>query len=229
MNEEINELLSIYEQEKKLIESIIEEDQIDGDYKAIRLNSKNLNRIQHQIALIKSLIDPYMQEKEGLKKTIDFLVEKSEFEESDEYRTHMLAQIDRKLDQLNSYKPGYFNDGQEFDDAIFDLVKQKIEGFIFNLKKENKLAILFKRTDKEILLSLTNIKRLKKQRILDKNARTVLKSIGFKEEKYDDSLVFTYGLDNFKDAIFIKTIVSRVIFDAFYFQELDKETTIEIF
>jgi hypothetical protein len=229
MNEEINELLSIYEQEKKLIESIIEEDRIDSDYKAIYINSKNLNRIQRQIALIKSLIDPYTQEKERLKRTIDFLVEKSELEESDEYRTQMLAQIDRKLDQLNSYKPGYFNDGQEFDDAIFDLVEEKIEEFIFNLKKENKLAILFKRTDKEILLSLTNIKRLKKQRILDKNARTILKSIGFKEEKHVDSLVFTYGLDNFKDAIFIKTIVSRVIFDAFYFQELDKETTIEIF
>lgn len=229
MNEEINALLSIYEQEKKLIESIIEEDRIDGDYKAIRLNSKNLNRIQHQIALIKSLIDPYTQEKERLKRTIDFLVEKSEFEESNEHRTHMLAQIDRKLDQLNSYKAGYFNDGQEFDDAIFDLVEQKIEGFIFNLKKENKLAILFKRTDKEILLSVTNIKKLKKQRILDKHTIAVLKSIGFKEEKHADSLIFTYGLDNFKDAIFIKTIVSRVIFDAFYFQELDKETTIEIF
>ncbi|TCD19840.1 hypothetical protein EZ456_20245 [Pedobacter psychrodurus] len=229
MNEEINELLSIYEQEKKLIESIIEEDRIDNDYKAIRLNSKNLNRIQRQIALIKSLIDPYTQEKERLKRTIDFFVEKSELEESNEYRAHMLAQVDRKLDQLNSYKPGYFNDGQEFDDAIFDLVEQKIEGFIFNMKKENKLALLFKRTDKEILLSVTNIKKLKKQHILDKNTRIVLKSIGFKEEKDVDSLIFTYGLDHFKDAIFIKTIVSRVIFDAFYFQELDKETTIEIF
>jgi len=229
MNEEINELLSIYEQEKKLIESIIEEDRIDGDYKAIRLNSKNLNRIQRQIELIKSLIDPYTQEKERLKRTIDFFVKKSEREESDEYRTQMLAQIDRKLDQLNSYKLAYFNDGQEFDDAIFDLVEQKNEGFIFNLKKENKLAILFKRTDKEILLSITNIKKLKKQHILDKNARAVLKSIGFKEEKHDDSLVFTYGLDNFKDAIFIKTIVSRVIFDAFHFQNLDNKTTIEIF
>jgi len=229
MNEEINALLSIYEQEKKLIESIIEEDRIDSDYKAIRLNSKNLNRIQRQIELIKSLIDPYTQEKERLKRTIDFLVKKNEFEESDEYRTHMLAQIDRKLDQLNSYKPGYFNDGQEFDDAIFDLVEQKIEGFIFNLKKENKLSLLFKRTDKEILLSVINIKKLKKQHILNKNTIAVLKSIGFKEEKPVDSLVFTYGLDNFKDAIFIKTIVSRVIFDAFYFQELDKETTIEIF
>ncbi|RLJ77488.1 hypothetical protein [Pedobacter alluvionis] len=229
MNEEINELLSIYEQEKKLIESIIEEDRIDNDYIAIHINSKNLNRIQRQIALIKSLIDPYAQEKEQLKRTIDFFVKKSELEESNEYRTHMLAQIDQKLDQLNSYKPGYFNDGQEFDDVIFDLAEQKIEGFIFNLKKENKLALLFKRMDKEILLSVTNIKKLKKQHILDKNSRAVLKSIGFKEEKHLDSLVFTYGLDNFKDAIFIKTIVSRVIFDAFYFQELDKKTTIEIF
>ncbi|CAH0163462.1 hypothetical protein SRABI27_01414 [Pedobacter sp. Bi27] len=229
MNEEINELLSIYEQEKELIESIIEEDRIDSDYKAIYINSKNLNRIQRQIALIKSLIDPYAQEKERLKRKIDFFVKKSELEESDEYRTQMLAQIDRKLDQLNSYKPGYFNDGQEFDDAIFDLVEQKIKGFIFNLKKENKLAILFKRTDKEILLAVTNIKKLKKQHILDKNAKAVLKSIGFKEEKHVDSLVFTYGLDNFKDAIFIKTIVSRVIFDAFYFQGLDTKATIEIF
>ncbi len=68
MNEEINELLSIYEQEKELIQSLIKEDQIHQDYKAIYLNSKNLNRIKRQIGLIKSLIDPHAQEKEHLKK-----------------------------------------------------------------------------------------------------------------------------------------------------------------
>lgn len=228
MNEEINELLSIYEQEKKLIESIIEEDRIDSDYKAIRLNSKNLNRIQRQIALIKSLIDPYAEEKEQLKRSIGFFVEKSRLEESIDYRNHMLEQIDQKLDQLNSYKPGYFNDGQEFDDVIFDLVEKRIAGFIFNLKKEEKLSLLFERNEKEILLSITNIKRLKKKYLLNKTTRKSLKYIGFKEEKHIDSFVFNYSLDHFKDAIFIKTIVSRVIFDAFHFDGLNKETTLEI-
>jgi len=35
MNEEINELLSIYKQEKELIESLIESDKLDKDNKAI--------------------------------------------------------------------------------------------------------------------------------------------------------------------------------------------------
>ncbi|MBB6237719.1 hypothetical protein HDC90_002341 [Pedobacter sp. AK013] len=229
MNEEINELLSIYKQEKELIESLIESDKIDNDYKAIYLNSKILVNIQRQIRLIESLLDPHAQEKEQLKRTIDFYVNRGGFQKDNDYQKHILEQIDQKLDQLNSYKPAYFDDGQEFDDAIFDLAEQRIKGFIFNLKKEEKLFLLFERNEKEILLSITNVKRLKKKYILDKTTRNALKFIGFKEEKHIDSFVFNYNLDHFKDAIFIKTIVSRVIFDAFHFQNLDNKTTIEFF
>jgi hypothetical protein len=229
MNEEINELLSIYKQEKELIESLIESDKLDNDYKAIYLHSKILVNVQHQIRLIESLLDPHTQEKEQLKRTIDFYVNRSGPEKADDYRNHMLEQIDQKLDQLNSYKPNYFNDGQDFDDAVFDLAEQRIKGFIFNLKKEDELLLLFERNEKEILLSIPNLRRLKKNHLLNKITRNSLKSIGFKEEKHIDSFIFNYSLDHFKDAIFIKTIVSRVIFDAFYFQDLDNQTTIEIF
>ena len=143
MNEDINELLSYYKNQKAFFESLIEQDTNDGDYNSVVLNTKVLGNIKHKINIIESLLDPFAKEKDRLKNIINFYVEKSYLEESDEKRNHILVQIDHKLDQLNSYRTGYFNDGQEFDDVIFDLVENKISAFIFNLRKEKNLHLRF--------------------------------------------------------------------------------------
>lgn len=228
MNEEINELLSIYKQEKELIESLIESDRLDNDNRAIYLNSKILLNIQHQIRLIELLHDPHIREKEQLKRTIDFYVNRSGLEKAEDYRTHMLAQIDQKLDQLNSYKAAYFNDGQEFDDAIFNLVENKISAFIFHLRKEENLYLKFSIKKDKIIIRLTPFFDISVKQYFTKSAIITLKQIGFKKNKSLTCYQIKYPLEGFKDAIAIKTIVSRVVYEALYNYQLNKLTTLEI-
>lgn len=228
MNEEINELLSIYKQEKELIESLIKEDQIDHDYKAVYLNSKILNRIKQQIRIIELFVDPHLQQKEHLKRRSDFFAEMSKHGLAKDYYVLQIEQINQKLEQLNSFTPGYFNDGQEFDDAIFDLIENKISAFIFNLRKEENLYLRFSIKKGKIIIRLTPFADILVNNYFIKSTITVLKQIGFKKNKSRTCFQIKYPLDNFKDAIPIKTIVSRVIYEAFYNYQINKSTTLEI-
>jgi hypothetical protein len=228
MNEEINELLSIYKQEKELIESLIKEDQIDHDYKAVYLNSKVLNRIENQIRIIKLFVDPHLEGKEQLKRRSDFLTEMSKIRQAEDYYALQHEKINQKLEQLNSYKPGYFNDGQEFDDAIFDLVENKISAFIFNLRKEENLYLRFSIKKNKIIIRLTPFADILSRDYFTKTAKIVLKQIGFKKNKSRTCFQIKHQLDGFKDAIPIKTIVSRVIYEALYNYQVNQSTTLEM-
>lgn len=228
MNEEINELLSIYKQEKDLIASLIKEDQIDHDYKAVYLHSTILNRIHHQIRLIELITDPHLQEKEQLKRSLDFYAEMSKHGLAKDYCTLQLEQINQKLEHLNDIKTGYFNDGQEFDDAVFDLVENKISAFIFNLRKEENLYIKFSVKKNKIIIRLTPFADILVNNYFKKSTVTVLKQIGFKKNKLRTCFQIKYPLNSFKDSIPIKTIVSRVIYEALYNYQINKSTTLEI-
>ncbi|MGN7987790.1 hypothetical protein ACTJKC_10645 [Pedobacter sp. 22226] len=228
MNEEINELLHIYKQEKELIESLIKEDQIDHDYKAVYLNSKILNRIKQQIRIIELFVDPHLQEKEQLKRRSDFFAEMSKHGLAKDYYVLQIEQINQKLEQLNSFTPGYFNDGQEFDDTIFDLVDNKFSAFIFHLRKEENLYLRFSIKKNKIIIRFTPFADILGRDYFTKTAKIVLKQIGFKKNKSRTCFQIKYPLDGFKDAIPIKTTVSRVIYEAFYNYQINQLTTLEI-
>jgi len=228
MNAEINELLSYYLEEKALIDSLIKEDLINHDYKSAWLHSKSLGRIENQIRLLKSLIDPQADEKERLSRQSDFFIKRIESNKSDYYTTYMLEQIDKKLKALNNLKPHYFNDGQEFDDAIFELIEGRINSFTIQLKKSGNLYLNFSIKSNYLKIKLTPFSELLDNFQIGKFELINLKHIGFRKNKSKKRLQYKYPLSAFKDSIFIKEIVSRVVYDVFFHRDLDKITTLEI-
>ena len=228
MNEEINELLSHYQQEKVFLDSLIKESLSEDDYYTTWLHSKALSKIKNQIRIIKSLLDPHANQKEYLKNRIDLLSDQVDFNQSEEYKTYFLSQIDKKLDELNSYKSDYFNDGQEFDDVIFDLIEKRIDSFVFHINKTANFYLKFSVKKSYLKIKLTPFSQVKEGYGINNPEIMVLKQIGFRKNNSKTHLQYKYSLDGFKDAIFIKTIVSRVIYDVFFFQGLDNLTNIEI-
>ncbi|TCD11522.1 hypothetical protein EZ449_04460 [Pedobacter frigidisoli] len=229
MNEELKVLISYYKDEESLIESLIKEDVIDQDHQAIHLHSLVLNKIQRKINFLEKLTNPNAAKLEAVKNRLEYLNKLSNKNNAFNYHEEISKQIDHQLDLLNSFTTGYFNDGQEFDDAVFDLAENRIESFIFNLNKSRDLSLKFTKTGHEILVLLSNFKKLKKEYILDIDKRNILKLIGFREDKQMNALILTYDLAGFRDAIPLKQIISRVIFDVFNFQNLDNQTTLQIF
>ena len=228
MNEELKELLTYYDEEKALLDSLIKEDLIDYDYKSAGLHSNALFKIENQIRLLKSLIDPLADEKKSLSRQIEFFSTQADLSGSNEYRIFMLAQIDKKLDNLNKQKPEYFNDGQEFDDVIFDLLEKRIKGFTFHLKKSANLYLDFSIKNSYLRIKLTPFSKLRDYLSIDKSEVINLKQIGFRKNKSKKYLRYKYPSVQFRDSIFIKTIVSRVIYEVFFYHDLDTATTLEI-
>ena len=228
MNEELKELLNYYEEEKALLDSLIKEDLIDYDYKSAGLHSNALFKIENQIRLLKLLIDPLADEKKSLSRQIEFFSTQADLSGSNEYRIFMLAQIDKKLDNLNKQKPEYFNDAQEFDNVIFDLLEKRIEGFTFHLKKSANLYLDFSIKNSYLRIKLTPFSKLRDYLSIDKSEVINLKQIGFRKNKSKKYLRYKYPSVQFRDSIFIKTIISRVIYEVFFYHDLDTATTLEI-
>lgn len=228
MNEEINELLSHYQEEKAFLDSLIKESLAEEDYHAAWLHSKALSKIKNQIRIIKSLLDPHASEKEYLKNRIDLLSEQIDFNQSEDYKTYFLNQIDKKLDELNSFKSGYFNDGQEFDDVIFDLIEKRINSFVFHINKAANFYLKFSLKKNYLKINFTPFLEVNEGYNISSPEITALKQIGFRKNNLETYLQYKYSLDGFKDAIFIKTIVSRVIYDVLLNYGIDNLTHIEI-
>lgn len=229
MNEEINELISHYEEEKTQLELWIKGAVEQSDYKSAHVNQKALIYINNQLRIFKALNDPYYLKKEEYENHIS-LYEKISLnhEQISDYIKEQIQKIRLNLDDLNSRKIAAFHDGQEFDDAVFDLVENKISAFIFNLRKEENLYIKFSVKKNKIIIRLTPFADILVSDYFNKSTVTVLKQIGFTKNKLRTCFQIKYPLDSFKDASPIKTIVSRVIYEAFYNYQVNKSTTLEI-
>jgi hypothetical protein len=215
MNEEINELISHYEQEKELILSLLKADQLDNDLEAVYLNSKNLFSIERQIRTLKSMIDPHAKEKEMLEDQKKRLEALNIRQGMADFIKEKIQTIDHRINQLNCHSTGYFNDGQEFDDALFDLVEEKINAFIFYLWKDQ-LYLRFSIKRNQIRIRFTPFSEIPSQIYFQKENLMLLRIIGFRKNKSGSCLQIKLDLNAFKDTIPIKTIVSRVVYEALY-------------
>ena len=229
MNEEINDLIAHYEQERKQLELLIKESAEETDYKSAHLHQKALYRINNQLHLLKALKDPYYIKKNELESHISFYEKIAVGNEGiADYIQEQLQKIESKLTLLDSYKAAPFYDGTEFDDLIFDLIDQKINAFIFYLKKSNNLYLEFRLKKESLIISLPPFENIRGDIYTPKSKKNTLKAIGFKKDKTKKYFRYKYPISTFRDSISIKILVSRVIYEVFYFKELDNPTTLEI-
>ena len=64
--------------------------------------------------------------------------------------------------------------------------------------------------------------------MLKKN-RKALKALGFTYSKDKEYLYYNFDVSRFRDTLEIKTLLSRIVFDVFFYKNLDSPTTIEIY
>jgi hypothetical protein len=233
MNEELNDILKFYEEEKESLEHIIKSYIEDFEYKAAYFHSKGLKKVNQKIQLLKNLIDPNSDKLEQLLRSKNFydIIPHPELRENTEFLNYLNNQklkIDNQINFIkNTPKEQYF-DGQEFDDLIFSLVENQIKCFRFYLNKESNLYLDFKKLNDSLVISIANYDRLKKEYILHKSSFKALKGIGFKKDKTGKSIFLVHSLANFKNSMVIKTLTSRIIYDGIGYYNINNATTIEI-
>ncbi|WP_231425433.1 hypothetical protein [Pedobacter sp. Leaf250] len=229
MNEELNELIVSYEDEREELTKRLNECLEDFDYLGAHKFQKGIAIANHQLVILNSIKDPSYQKKTELEnmiryydrlKTISPLIS--------DYIDEQVAKTNVELNILSNQKVDPFYDGQEFDDAIFDLAYSKILSIVFHLKKSSNLYLKFKCKKNNFIISVTPDEQIGNEVYFPKDKKRLLKSLGFKRNKTKEYFHLKLSLIHFKDSQQVKTIVSRVIYDVFYRNELDTETTLVI-
>lgn len=229
MNEEMNEVINYFEDEKNRLDELMNECISDADFEGAHQFQLGIITVSNQLNILKKLSDPNYSKKKELENTIEFFNNIITREpQISEYYSGKINLAVETLNSLNNRRCEAFYDGQEFDDAIFDLVEQRIKGFVFHLKKSANLYLDFSIKKSYLRIKLTPFLVLKDNFHLGKHNVKELKMIGFSKNRSKKYFRYKYKLDYFKDAIEIKTIVSRVVYEVFFSQELDTTTTLEI-
>jgi len=229
MDEELNEIIIYYEEEKTRIEELLAECLQFSDYKYANLFQNGLGILNNQLTILKSLKDSNYLKKKELKEQIEnyhklLLINP----QISDYLNERIKRDEINLDDLSTYESRPFYDGQEFDDATFDLVEGKIQSFIFHLKKAINLYLKFECERNNFVISITPDEQMGREIHFPKAKKRLLKSIGFKRNKTKEYFQLKLPLLSFKDSQQIKIIVSKIIYEVFFINELDTETTIVI-
>lgn len=121
----------------------------------------------------------------------------------------MLQSITESEEKINNFKNTEIkahHDSQEIDDALFGLVKGDIKRFTLYFKSSTKECIQFDLIDQaiEIRIVLEDFNAWKQKQ---------LRHIGFSLE--NNEWTYKYLLNQFKDAIEIKMLLSHLIYDVF--------------
>ena len=229
---DLQEVIEYYENEKRWLTASIREFLSDEEYLMAHYQSEGLSRIKHTLRILHGFQNPYYDrtelltyQKESLEKAIS---KPGEHLLGIDQLKQWLTEIEAELLELTGKKYEQRPDRQEFDDAIFDIVEGRSQGFRLHLKKESHFWIDFRLQDRHFIkISITPVHAITEEYLLGNYQIDTIKNLGFDFDEATGILHYSYTITGFKTAFFIKTLVARIIFDVFYFKEFDNPSFME--
>ncbi|AMR33375.1 hypothetical protein A0256_19095 [Mucilaginibacter sp. PAMC 26640] len=232
MKSDLDLLISILEEEKKSLESAVNDGLLEHDYESVHLSGNALNKVEAQLYRLRYFKDPYFEAEERLQR---FSKQLNIEDKSDEYISRFWKkQFEKELSKITGLtaKRTLLTDGQEIDNALFDLYACKYKKFIltlshrgipiqivFTLDETKTLSITI---DLSFIISYCDSDDPKEKQI------HLFENLGFKREDTAGVMRYNYNMANFKSAWDIKIMLSRIIYDIGYFGE-EKEGKIEFY
>jgi hypothetical protein len=218
MKSDLEELIDAYQHEKTKLEKQISKCVEEGDYLNAHYHNKALNILNKTLNRLKTLHNPAHQ---------DILTEEMRINSynkmrstpyyigsNDVLKTYLdnlmhqnITESEEKINNFKNTEIQAHHDSQEIDDALFGLVKGDIKRFTLYFKSSTKECIQFDLIDQAIQIKI----------LLDEDfnawKQKQLRHNGFSLE--NNEWKYKYLLDQFKDAIEIKMLLSHLIYDVF--------------
>lgn len=224
MKSYLDEIIEAYQVEKDRIDLLIHEALKEEDYLSAHFHSNSLRHINHKLQVFNLLKDPQYDHKVSLTRMITHLQAK-QIELGINYGG-FLAGMKAELEALNQRQALPVIDTQYIDDAVFDLADGRLNSFRLILIREQNLVLTFKLTRNNLLeISFPMLSDVKERSILEYKLPQ-LTSLGFISHS-PEQLIYFYDMTNFKDALQLKELLSKIIFDVYHFMELDHPLTLE--
>lgn len=241
MKSDLDELIELFEAEKQLLENCIKENTEEWEYLHAHYHLKALSKVNGQLEILYKLKDPFYQQKNDLERMISMYenLDKSIglISPLDCYYKKKIVDYKDKLKELDAQKSKPVYDNQVIDEALFNVKEGLYNGFILYLNVKDNLCFNFEivEVDKlDISISVKNVLNAEyfffdDEKEDDLSVLDIFVGFGFKINNTGAKLSYRYDMKYFKDAISIKTLLSRIIYEVFKYTELDKPASLIYF
>lgn len=223
----LDEVIELYEEEKRSLEKTIAEYLGEGDYdddrqyKYAHYHHKALLQVNSMLKVFYEMKIPYYSDildHKRIKEYYDKLIKQEDKYNMLPYFKERIEEEELKIQRLKQQEIAPRYDSQEIDDALFGLANQQCEGFRFYFKKDPDLYLNFRLSENKESIEIAFPAGVHLSRDFEFYFRKidVFNKLGFYFSG-NDVLICQYSLYSFKDAIEIKTMLARLVYDIFQF------------
>jgi hypothetical protein len=221
MQSDLDLLIELYESEKSFLERCIKDYIDEFEYQFAFFHSEALSQVNSKIRILNSFKGPLYSEKEKLERMISMMPKIEDYDLEKFMRARWEERIkdqEGKVDQIGKQKIRRFYDSQEIDDALFGIFEGKFKKFRLLLNKEDDFYLDFELKENHMLIisiELENILNSDNIYREDDLNDSPFKGLGFKLSDDGNYLAYRYNMTRFKDAISIKMLLSRIVYDIY--------------
>lgn len=236
MKSDLDQIIEHLEIEIESLEQSIKESLAEHDYLHAHYQQEGLGRLNNHLDTLKQFKDSDYGKKREIERWIEWLEILNNKNSVSVFEDDIAAKK-QELDKLNKNSVrGYFNDTQLIDEALFDLMENRIKGFRFYISKADDFFLDFEIVHDTLQVShqpdakFNNYEYLRDIGDNDDEERPYpLESLGFKWDDNSNKLIFIYELKKVREATNIKILLSRIVYEKFSFGSRynDLQSTIE--
>ena len=232
MDNQLKLLIFLYEEEKLRLQKLIDECLVETEYLMAHYHSEALYQLNGRLQTLKNIDDKLFDEKDFRQRRIDGLQKRMETESSDYMKDYYVKDLQRSKDELEKLnqipkQPILPDNATLFDETLKKLIDKKIKNLKLILKKADNLFLGFTYSKKTLKVTLPYVKQhIKKWILYDDNINS-FKKLGFDLIENETKLTLTLTGDEEEILNKLKAILSKIVFEIFYFKEFDNESYIQ--
>jgi len=219
-------------QEKGRLQTLINDALKDEEYQIAYFHQNALFVLNGQLQTLNNLADKYFDQKESIRNFSKYFESQINEETREHFIKYYRDQVDnynKQLEDLNNISTAAdpIPDNKFIDRLLAKLTTREINGFKLVLNKSSNFHLLFKNRRKGLTIIVPSVKKHMTNFILTELRLNKFKLLGF-DLKNDRELNLTVTGTKHDQVEKMMTILSRIVFDFFYFKEFESESYIEI-
>jgi hypothetical protein len=233
LEDKLKTLIAYCEEEKSRLLRLIDECLKDDEYQLAHFHQQALYQLNRRLQTLQNIDDIFYDEKSHKQRWISVLEKRLEEANSGDWKEYLNKDLQRHkeaLEKLNQSSQSKISSESEniFDKTILDLIERRIKGFKLILKKTDNLLLDFGYRKETVKVILPNVKSLINKWTLHEGNIKIFINLGFVLTDNQSKLVLK--LTGKKEMIIekLKIILSKIVFEIFYFKEFQNESYIQI-
>ena len=228
MPTELEELIAAYQQEVKNLEREINECLELGFYWEAHHLSEAMGATKRILQTLENLENPNRDRIRTCQLMIHGILKRKSSDTlmEDEYWDRRIQKYKGEIERLSVKLPKQHEDHQVIYDYLKELYSKKIKGLLLHIDLSHQLQFEIRVSNDDLLILTLTVEGINSTFDYFSLPKEKLRMIGFCLE--GGSWTITIDTDHGKDFGQVYECLSRVMFEAFYFQEIKEKVSLEI-